>query len=390
MGEGEGTHLSEAMQELSDLDVPEERRVPIKQPKATPNAEKVEPEGDEPETPEKNGEGEKATEPVKPVKAAELRNAYEKSKATLKERDAEITRLQSELKAAKDAPREDLEKATLTEKLTASEKRRQELENEVRFVNFKKSEEYTTKYEQPYQEAWNKAVSDITQLKVRIQNGTKEDPNTGETVPNYVSRVATPGDLLSLANLPLNEMDEKVEEAFGKSAPRVIRHIEKLRELADAQTAAEQKALKESGEKQQQTFEHRKQVKKVWDDENKLWAEKYPRFFKPEDGDEEGNALLAKGYELADLAFSGNGKKTPEDMAKLHAEVRNKVAGFGRLALRLKRARLEIKELKGSLAEYEKSEPPTGEGGRSRIKTTDGDLMGEAFAELDGLGKKSR
>jgi len=369
MGEGEGTHLSDSMKELDSLDSPPEERKPIKVPRPTPTPKPGEnTEGDDEETSvaEKNGEEAKTVEPVKPVKpvkAAELRTAYEKSKATLKERDAEIARLQSELKAAKDAPREDPEKASLAEKFTASEKRRQELENEVRFVNFKKSEEYTTKYAEPYQEAWNKAVSDITQLKVRLQNGTKEDPNTGETVPNYVSRVATPGDLLSLANLPLNEMDEKVEEAFGKSAPRVIRHIEKLRELADAQTAAEQKALKESGEKQQQTLEQRKQVKKVWDDENKLWTEKYPRFFKPEDGDEEGNTLLAKGYELADLAFSGNGKTTPENMAKVHAEVRNKVAGFGRLALRLKRARLEIKELKSSLAEYENSEPPSGEGG---------------------------
>lgn len=376
-------HQFDSMRELEEMEVPEDRPAPkLKETKV--EKEEVTTDDEEAKVEDKAKPATKETEAPKPPKAAELRTAYEKSKETIKAKDAEITRLQSELKSAKDKPADDPEKKAILEKFEASEKRRKELEDEIRFVSFKKSEKFQKEFAKPYMDQWKSAVEEITQLKIK----TGEDPQTGEVI----SRPATAKDLLSLAQLPLDEMDERVETAFGKSAPRVIRQIEKLRELGNAQAKAEEQAVQDAElhEKEQQTqsLQQRQKIATLWQDENKAWQEKFPRWFKPEDGDEEGNTLLAKGYEMADAAFSNNGDKSPEEKVKLHAELRNKAAAFPKLALRLKQAKTRIKELEKSLKEFEQSEPPSTDGGKSRIKTQAGDPLFDSMAELDEIGKK--
>lgn len=319
------------------------------------------------------------SETAKPVKAAELRTAYEKSKETIKTKDAEITRLQNELKAAKSTPVDDPEKKTLAEKLQAVEKRKAELEQQIQFVDYQKSEEFQTKYKKPYESAWAKAVSEVSQLTMSLEDGT--------------TRKATAADILNLANAPLDQLDEAAERMFGKSSARVIRHVEKIRELADAQTQAVTEAEKNAEthykEQQTQSLQQQQKMATLWQDENKAWQEKFPRWFKPEDGDEKGNELLAKGYAMADAAFSSNGNHTPEQRVKLHAELRNKAAAFPKVAYKLKEARTRIKELEKSLAEYENSEPKAGEGGKPRA-TTPADGLTDGFAELDSIAKKGR
>ena len=133
-------------------------------------------------------------------------------------------------------------------------------------------------------------------------------------------------------------------------------------------------------------MQQQEKIKTLWSDANKAWQEKFPKWFKPEEGDEEANALLAKGYALADSAFSNQG--SPEERVKIHAEVRNKAAAFPKVALRLKQARTRIKELETSLAAYEDSEPAAGEGGKPRSVTPTGDGLDDAFAEIDTIGKR--
>lgn len=368
--------MSDSMRELESLAVPEERKPP--QPKETKAPKEKETEIEAPAVDAK--EPAKAPEPeAKPVKAAELRTAYEKSKETIKTKDAEITRLQNELKAAKAAPVDDPEKKTLSEKLQALEKRKAELEQHIQFVDYQKSDEFQTKYKKPYESAWSKAVAEVSQLTMSLEDGS--------------TRKATAADILNLANAPLDQLDESAERMFGKSAARVIRHVEKIRELADAQTQAisdaEKNAETHYKEQQTQSLQQKQHMAKLWQDENKAWQEKFPRWFKPEEGDEKGNELLAKGYEMADAAFSSNGNHTPEQRVKLHAELRNKAAAFPKLAYKLKQARGRIKELETSLAEYENSAPRAGEGGKPRA-IAPGDTLNDGFDELDQIAKKGR
>ena len=370
------------MRELEALDIPAERK-PYK-PKETKKEKEVDKQIDpddatklEPEKPaEKAEETEEKPTEQKPVKAAELRVAYEKSKETLKAKDAEIAKLQTELKTAKAAPADDPEKKVLLEKFEAAEKRRAELEKEITFVAYQKSPEFLDKYKKPYDEEWTKAVSEIAELTIEAEDGT--------------TRTATANDLLTICNLPLGEARKLAKQLFGDAADDVMSHRRKIRDLSDAQTKALKDAQVNSEERtkeqQTQSLQQQEKIRTLWADENKAWQEKFPRWFKPEDGDEEGNKLLAKGYEMADAAFSNQG--TPEERVKRHAELRNKAAAFPKLALRLKQARGRIKELETSLAAYEDSEPAAGEGGKPRSITPTGSGMDEAFAEIDSLSKK--
>lgn len=362
------------MRELEGLDVsegkPQKAKVEPPKPKPT-EADKTEPE------PSKE-EGAETTTETKPVKAAELRVAYERSKETLKAKDAEIAKLQTELKAARSAPADDPEKKVLLEKFNASEKRRQDLEKEISFVAYHKSAEFVEKYQRPYEEAWHKAVAELSELTVEAEDGT--------------SRRATAQDLIALANMPLGDARKLANQMFGDAADDVMAHRRKVRELSDAQNKALADAQKNADardkERQTQSLQERQKMATLWQSENKAWVEKFPRWFGKEDGDAEGNALLDRGYAMADAAFSSNGDTTPEQRVKLHAAMRNRAAAFGKIALRLKQAKTRIKELEQSLADYEASEPKSGEGGRDTPGKLPADPYSEAVSELDRLGRK--
>lgn len=368
-GDGK-SHESEAMRELEGFDDKPERK-PAKPPEKKDKKE----DAPEIEPPDEKAEEKTPAEPeAKPEKAKELRVAYEKSKETIKGKDAEIAKLQTELKTAKSAPVDDPEKKSLLEKYESEVKRRTELEKEIAFVAYHKSTEFVDKYQKPYEEAWGKAVSELAELTIESEDGQ--------------TRTATAQDLLTLSNMPLGEARKLANQMFGDAADDVMAHRRKVRELSDAQTKALAEAQKNSEtrdkERQTQSLQQRQKMATLWTDENKAWQERFPRWFKPEDGDEQGNSLLAKGYEMADAAFSGNGQKSPEEMVKLHAELRNKAAAFPKLALRLKQARSRIKELEKSLEDYEESEPPSGDGGKPRsIKPSDPEA--EAMAELAAM-----
>jgi hypothetical protein len=364
------------MRELEEMEVPEDRPAPkLKETKV----EKEEVTTDDEEVKvEDKAKPAKEPEAPKLERSRDLRTALDKAKIEVVSKEAEITRLKAELKSAKDKPADDPEKKAILEKFEASEKRRQELEQEIKFVAYNKSEEFVEKYQKPYEEAWSKAVSELNELTIESEDGTV--------------RKATAQDLLALSNMPLGEARKMAKTMFGDAADDVMAHRRKIRELSDAQTKALDDAKKnaETHDKEQQTqsLQQRQKIATLWQDENKAWQEKFPRWFKPEDGDEEGNALLAKGYEMADAAFSNNGDKSPEEKVKLHAELRNKAAAFPKLALRLKQAKTRIKELEKSLKEFEQSEPPSTEGGKSRLTTQPGDPLFDSMAELDAIGKK--
>lgn len=380
----ESPHLSESMaelQELSDAGEPENRGQPLKKAPVAKKPEvaqssdgKTDPEP-EAKPVEKPKEG--AEDPAKPVKTAELRVAYEKTKESLKTREAEIAKLKADLKLAQESPRDDPEKSTLLGKVEEFEKRSKALEERLRLVDYQQSEEFVKDHVKPWHDAWKRAESEIQELTIELEDGT--------------SRPATVQDLVALSNMKLGDARKYAKQMFGDGSDEVMAHLRKLRDLSDAQQTAlaEAKTKSETHFKQraEQTLQERQKVAKLWKDENKAWRSKFPKWFQPADGDQEANDLLAKGYEMADRAFSRNGQTSPEDQVKLHAEMRNKAAAFPRIALELKRARSRIKELEKSVAEFEDSEPPAGEGGKPRTDKTTDDIGG-AFAEIDQMDKK--
>lgn len=366
---------------------------PVK-PKAPAKEEESDPGKVDP--PEGGGEA-----PVKPVKAADLRGAYEGLKKKVREEyEPELNKLRDKVKEYEASHPQQTEQ--LTKELEETRKRRDELESEIRFVNYQKSTEYQEKYVKPYQEAWNKAVEELAELTVSDAEGN--------------TRTATANDLLALANLPLGEARRQAREMFGDAADDVMTHRRVIRELSAAQTKALDDAQKQSGEREKQLatqrqIEHQQTIK-LWQTENQELAKKYPNWFAHVEGDTEGNALLDKGMALADLHFVGakdlakeqiemlppafrdilktKGTLSVQERVKLDALLRHKIASHSRIAHKLKTAHARIKELEKSLAEYEQSSPPAGKAGGGSGKGGETNPVSEAEAELDAIDRKYR
>lgn len=252
-----------------------------------------------------------------------------------------------------------------TAALEAKEKRLSELEEEIRYVNYSKSKEFQEKYQAPYRAAWERAMGDLGELQVQETN------TEGEAVGD--PRAVTPNDILELVNMPLGKAFEAAREKFGDLASEVMGHRKEIRKLADEQGMALETARKSTGEREKEmTAKHQKEQSEVTEHIRTTWTKtneevtadpKYGKFFTPVDGDQEGNQRLAKGYEMADRAFSENPAApglTGEQrsaIVKRHAAVRNRSAAFGRVVFQLGKSEARIAELEKVVAEYKGSEP---------------------------------
>ena len=313
---------------------------------------------------------------AKPVKAADLRAAYDGAKQKIKEYETRIAEHEKKLKEYESKPPED--NKPLLDKLAATEAKIKEYEEELKFTNYVKSPEFTEKYQKPYNEAWAKAVREIEQLAI-----TNEDGST---------RQATPNDILGLANSPLATLDERAEAMFGRSAARVIRHVERIRDLAEAQEKAISDAKTSGSERENALKIQREQrdnhVGQILQKTNSELATKYPKWFGEDPADPDGHAVFKKGMDYVDKAFRGDPSIHPDERTKRIAIIRNKAANHDRLALHLKNANAQIAELKASLEAYEKSEPAAGKASESATGKTNGNWLDDANAEIEALDKR--
>lgn len=342
---------------------------PAEKPVETPVDKPTEAPADKPvETPQAE---------VKPVKAAELRTAYEGLKKRVREElEPEVQKLRAKVKEFETQSPEAA--SPLLDKIKALEGRNSQLEQHMAYVDYTQSRDFLTKYQEPYRQAWQDAVTEFRELTVREQTGEDE---MGE--PVFKTRPADENDLLRLANMKLSEMDEAATKMFGASAARAINHIQNVKKLSGAQARAVEEARTKAKEFQTQRaaeFQQRaKQLADTWQDINKSLQEKFPKAFAPEEGNAEDKTSHTKGFALADLLFLGPEALTPEQLdalpkgfqdtlrakkplsetqrVQLHALARLKMANHDRQIVRLKAAQLRIKELEKELAEYEQSSP---------------------------------
>lgn len=343
-----------------------ERMVNDLRSKADPNYKAPEEMSKLPE--KKDGEDGKAA-PAPEAKEGEEAPSAPKAGEDPKKAKANPWKLMEEHKAARAAAEAKLlevekraiPEATWKEKeaaLEASTKRLNELEEEIRFVSFKKSKEYAA-MQTDYHGAWNSAMESLGEITVQSEEG-------GE-VP------MTPEDLLELVNMSDVKAKRAAIAKYGELEGLVMQHRDKIRTLANQQAAAEAKARNEgSAREKEMTARQQKEygevsgvIKETWSKANEeVTADpKYGTFFTPRDGDEQGNQRLAKGYEMADRAFSENPLApglTPEQrqsIVKRHAAVRNRSAAFGRLVYDLSQKDLKISEMQKIIDEYKGSEP---------------------------------
>lgn len=296
---------------------------------------------------------------AKPVKAAELRAAYDQAKKRLADSDRKIAEFERELKTLRDQPKNDAEREELKAKLDAAEKRRSELEDWMRVHEYKQSDEYKAT-EAKYTEAWKEAIKEISELTVIT---TSEDGTEDQ-------RPANSQDLINICNLPLGQAMTEAKAKFGELASVVLAHRKTIRDLADAQAKNEAAAKDRSKEwfskRDSETKAMSERMQAEWKTLNDDAVKKYPQWFAPDESDPEGNKLLEAGFRLADAGMSGQLK--PEEAVKVHSAIRNKAAGFDRLVYRLNKANSRITELTKELEAFKSSEP--GKGDAEGRKTT--------------------
>ena len=157
--------------------------------------------------------------------------------------------------------------------------------------------------------------------------------------------------------------------------------------LEASEALKQQKATASEREKQlaAQTAQKTQRKMQLWETNNKEIVEKFPKYFKPDEDDPEGNKMLESGYALANQAFSDGNGIDPDDLVRLHSWAHNRAAAFGRVALQLKRSQSRITELEKELAEYTKAEPTkdTKRPAGAQKKLTFSQQLDEELAEMD-------
>jgi len=331
--------------------------------------------------------------------APQLRKAHaELKKKVNTEYEPELQRLRAQVKQLEERPAAEPEETKT--RLTELQKRVEEQEAHIRFVDYQNSEDYLKNYWQPYQDAWNEALSDLNELEVENRFGTR--------------RPATQADINHLASLKLGERRNAANAMFGDSADDVMAHVRKILDLSQKQSKAladnKANSAKLAQERQNQALDQNKQRIATWERQNSSLATKYPDWFAKNAQDPTGSTLLDKGFLLADLLFgevkepqwgllpksfqddlrANGGKLSPEGRIRLHAVLRNKAAAFDRIAYQLKEVKAELAEAKKALSEYEDSEPPVGGSAPRRAGAPAVGSVDEANAELEALDRVGR
>jgi hypothetical protein len=180
----------------------------------------------------------------------------------------------------------------------------------------------------------------------------------------------------------------KAEQMFGsptKAAYAMSMRDKILAANARAEQAKEEfktKGVEERRRIEQETEKQFTERATQFTVKTKEAVEKYPHWFAPVDGDDEGNALLERGVMLADAAFGGQIRDpqtkemrdpTPDELVTINAALRNKAAGFDRLVRNLAKREKELDDLRAELEAYRESEPKGGEVGKIGSAESDDD-----------------
>lgn len=289
----------------------------------------------------------------------QLREIHKKTREELRAATERIRELET---ATEKASREATEhvKSEYERRLAQSEKARAEHEEKLRFIDYKSSEEFESKYRTPLKDAWNETLTAFAGMTITDEDGKE--------------REVSPQDFSELMTMPNVQARRAAEAKFGTAAPEVMVHRAKLMGLqTNLQKAVDEWKVRGS-ERENQVREHRESIRKQWEADIKGYQEEYPDLFGDRDGDSPGNDLIRSGFSLAKLALLGEGLSegltTQERTAKVldaQTKLSIRAMAFPRVLRDLKSAEKEIETLRSRLAEYESSELPHG------VRREDGD-----------------
>lgn len=370
---------NEAFGDLEKFTTGDKPAKPDKKPDPKAKKETPKPEekkAEEPAKPEEAKTDDKPAVPEKaPVQARELRTAYENSKARIKQLEAEV----GTLKAERGKPAENGEFKALQERYEAANKRLQELDQEVKFAAYERSEEYKDRYEQPYIDAYVLGRKKTSSLKVTNEDGTV--------------RAGTEEDFDRIMGIP-NDGDaiEAADALFGKAGTLVINHRENVQRLNALRAKSIEDYRKNGSERikqaEQQAADRQQHMQKLWAEESKAVKEKFD-WARPKEGDDEGNKLLEKGEQITNMAFNSDqlNSLSPEQQVKINAAVYFRSVAAGRLLYWNRQLTAENAELQKELAAFKDSAPADGDGDERAEVADGGDDIDSIVKQLDKMAR---
>lgn len=336
---------------------------PTPEPEAEPSNE--EPSTETPNVPESTTDPEKpkaTTEEPKPTTTEPAKDKKVNPWKVVDEYKQRLTKAEQEAVELKKQLVPEAERKAITERVQQIEARNKELEDEIRYVNYQKSEDFRKNYQKPYEDAFQRAMTDLKDV-------TLKDPNTG------ADRQMTGEDLAQFAFMSLVQAKQAAMQVSPDFADDIMAARKEVRTLWDKRQQALEEA-KVTGAKrdeertqkfQQEQAEISRLLQGTWTKVNTAALEDPENgpYFKPREGDADWNQRLAKGYELVDRAYHENPSRpglSAEERAsiiKRHAAVRNRAASWGAVKHENSKLKSEIAELKAELAKYSEVEPET-------------------------------
>ena len=303
----------------------------------------------------------KTPEPAAKNEPASLKQFREQYEMTKKERDDFAAKVAELERAKSEGTRKEVEEATkaLKAEMDSIRKNAEELDTEVRYLNYTRSGEYKQKYETPLREAWQTALGDIEGIRVTDEDGTERDANHQ--------------DIMALLNVPVAKAAIIAQETFGPAAPEIMAHRRRLIEL----TQARDKSIAEWKEKgAQREVESKKQLESrqmrsrdLFESQFADYEKTHSQLFGREEGDEDGNKLLDESDRLVRIALKGEGIDADmgyddkvDLITKAQAQVALRARAYGRERLRVIRLQQKVAELEKKVGKVRSSEPGQGEG----------------------------
>jgi hypothetical protein len=303
----------------------------------------------------------KAPEPTAKNEPASLKQFREQYEMTKKERDDFAAKV-SELERAKsEGTRKEVEEATkaLKAEMDSIRKNAEELDTEVRYLNYTRSGEYKQKYETPLREAWQTALGDIEGIRVTDEDGTERDANHQ--------------DIMVLLNVPVAKAAIIAQETFGPAAPEIMAHRRRLIELTQARDKSiaewKEKGAQREVEKSKQLESRQTRSRDLFESQFADYEKTHSQLFGREEGDEDGNKLLDESDRLVRIALKGEGIDADmgyddkvDLITKAQAQVALRARAYGRERLRVIRLQQKVAELEKKVGKVRSSEPGQGEG----------------------------
>jgi hypothetical protein len=284
----------------------------------------------------------------------ELKKAYEANKKELRRVQAEHTQAQERLAELEGiATTAKADTGPLAEQLAAAQKRIEDYEGKLRLTAYQQSDEFRTKYFDPFKRAETRAFRDVKQLE--YIEGIDEDTQQPRT------RAATDDDFIELYNLPTGKAYAFAKRAFGDSAQLMMNHYHALHQQKEDMDAAvadyRTRGAQEEEQTKARTAQEREAADRMWRGANESLQAKYFKELGVDADDAEMRDLLGKSYATVDKLFSGNGSLTMAEKVGLQASVRQRAALFGVTRRQLLKAQADLAEANATIEELRGSSP---------------------------------